>query len=205
MVAARVMPSDAVEGSLWLRLHGRESVREEAIFALHESLRREAFFHLRARTARIPDFPRSDLSDLAVQAADDALLSLLRKLDDFRGESQFTTWVKRFAQLEAAVSVRRRMGRERLVEDPSRLSAVADVCGSAYDRVESQERLAELCGLIAGELTARQRVVLVAVAIDGVPPATLASRLGTTPGAIYKSLHDARRRLTSCVTAGVDG
>ena len=48
---------------------------------------------------------------------------------------------------------------------------------------------------IADELTPHQRRVLVALAIDGVPIDVLAERLGSTRGALYKTLHDARRKL----------
>jgi RNA polymerase sigma-70 factor, ECF subfamily len=51
--------------------------------------------------------------------------------------------------------------------------------------------------LITGRLTRHQRAVLIAIAVDGVSPAVLASELDTTPGAIYKTLHDARRKLTA--------
>jgi RNA polymerase sigma-70 factor (ECF subfamily) len=44
-------------------------------------------------------------------------------------------------------------------------------------------------------LTSHQREVLVAVALQGVPIDVLAERLGTTRGALYKTVHDARRRL----------
>jgi RNA polymerase sigma-70 factor (ECF subfamily) len=46
-----------------------------------------------------------------------------------------------------------------------------------------------------GELTPHQRRVLVALAINGVAIDVLADRLGTTRGALYKTLHDARRNL----------
>ena len=48
---------------------------------------------------------------------------------------------------------------------------------------------------IADRLTAHQRRVLLALAVDGVPIDVLAERLGTTRGALYKTLHDARTRL----------
>jgi DNA-directed RNA polymerase specialized sigma24 family protein len=54
------------------------------------------------------------------------------------------------------------------------------------------DRLGEL---IVQELTSHQREVLVALAIDGVDSKDLATRLNSTPGAVYKTLHDARRKL----------
>ena len=48
---------------------------------------------------------------------------------------------------------------------------------------------------IAEALTPHQRRVLVALALNEVPIDVLAERLGTTRGALYKTLHDARRKL----------
>jgi RNA polymerase sigma-70 factor, ECF subfamily len=45
------------------------------------------------------------------------------------------------------------------------------------------------------ELTPHRREVLVAVALNDVPIDVLAERLGTTRGALYKTIHDARRKL----------
>ena len=48
---------------------------------------------------------------------------------------------------------------------------------------------------IATALTRHQRAVLVAITLRDVPIDVLAERLGTTRGALYKTLHDARRKL----------
>jgi RNA polymerase sigma-70 factor (ECF subfamily) len=185
---------DAESQAWWHRLHGCESVRTDAIEELHERLQREAKFHVRQRVSTLAAFPRSDIDDLATQAADDALIALLGKLDDYRGESQFLTWARRFAALDAQVSVRRRLGRDRIgiSRDPEHALLVADPGSSLHDRVETRERLRRLTKVINNRLTVRQRAVLVAVAIDGVSTDTLAGELQTTPGAIYKTLHDAR-------------
>jgi RNA polymerase sigma-70 factor, ECF subfamily len=188
---------DPESRSWWDRLHGCASIRTEAIEELHERLQREARFHVRQRVSALSAFPRSDIDDLATQAADDALIALLRKLDDYRGESQFLTWARRFAALDARVSVRRRLGRDRvgISRDPDHALLVADPDYSLHDRVEMRERLRSLTKVINNRLTVRQRAVLVAVAIDGVSTDTLAGELRTTPGAIYKTLHDARVKL----------
>ena len=188
---------DAESRAWWVRLHDTGPVRDCAIVELHERLRREAWFQIRLRARGMSEFPRSDLDDLAVMAADDALLAVLRKLDDYRGESQFWTWARRFAQLEAPVSIRRRLGRDRLVRDPEHAFALPDPGCSPQDRAEVQELLRKVSALIVEQLTTRQRTVLVALAIDGVSTASLARELGSTPGAIYKTLHDARRKLTA--------
>jgi len=198
--SARAVPArrlDADSQAWWTRLHGTEPVRDRAIAELHERLRREAWFQIRLRTRGNSEFPSSDLDDLAVQAASDALLALLRKLEDYRGESQFWTWARRFAQLEAPVSIRRRLGHDHLANDPKRSLSVPDPGCSLQQRAEVQELLGNVSDLITEQLTARQRAVLIAVAIDGVSTAALAIELDTTRGAIYKSLHDARKKLTA--------
>ncbi len=181
----------------WACLHGSEPVRDRAIVDLHERLRREAWFHIRRRARGIPGFPSSDVDDLAMQAASDALLAILRKLEGYRGESQFWTWARRFAQLEAQVSIRRRLGRDHLAEDPESVYAVPDPGSSLQERAEVQDQLRKVSDLIVGRLTARQRTVLIAIALDGVSTATLATELETSRGAIYKTLHDARKKLTA--------
>jgi RNA polymerase sigma-70 factor (ECF subfamily) len=186
------------ESSLWWdRLHATGPTRRRAIADLHDRLRVEAAFHIRHRVRGLSSFPRSDIDDLAVQAADDALVVLLRKLDQYRGDSQFLTWARRFAELEAPVSIRRRLGRDRvgISLDPDSAFRVADPARSTHDLVETQELLETVSELIVGQLTARQRTVLTAIAINGVATATLADELDTTPGAIYKALHDARAKL----------
>ena len=50
-------------------------------------------------------------------------------------------------------------------------------------------------------LTPHQRAVFTALALDGVPIDVLAERLGTTRGALYKTLHDARRKLRAAAGA----
>ena len=65
------------------------------------------------------------------------------------------------------------------------------------EELEQAELLATLQRAVADVLTPHQRTVLVALALNGVPIDVLAERLGTTRGALYKTLHDARRKLRS--------
>ena len=133
-----------------------------------------------------------------MQAADDAVVAILAKLDQFRGDSLFTTWARRFVQREAPAKIRRRVGRNHelpmeLELEASRMWHAADE--SPHARTVVKETLSRLAHLIAHELTARQREVLIALTIDGVATEELAARLETTTGALYKTLHDARRKL----------
>ena len=97
------------ESRAWLQsLRAEGATRDDAIARLHELLLRAARFEVSRRRAGLPHLRGDDLDDLAVQAADDALVSVLRRLDDFRGASRFTTWAYKFALLEAAVKLRKR-------------------------------------------------------------------------------------------------
>ena len=177
-----------------LRADGRK--RQLAVERLHALLVRAARFEVARRRAGLPALGGQELDDLALQAADDALVSVLRRLDDFRGESCFTTWAYKFALLEAAVKVRKRAweGREVSLE-PEHWTGFAVDGPTPHATAEQKELLARLQHLIAETLTPHQRQILVAIALNGVPIDVLAERLNTTRGALYKTLHDARRKL----------
>jgi RNA polymerase sigma-70 factor (ECF subfamily) len=193
---ARAARIDA-DSRAWLRsLRATGATREEAIARLHALLLRAARFEVARRRATLPHLRGDELDDIATEAADDALMSVLRRLDDFRGASRFTTWVYKFALLEAAVKLRKRawQGREVPLE-PETWSLLASPGLEPEDEVEQGELLSTLQTAIKDVLTPHQRRVLVALALNGVPIDVLAERLSTTRGALYKTLHDARRKL----------
>jgi RNA polymerase sigma-70 factor (ECF subfamily) len=170
--------------------------RDAGIAQLHELLLRAARFEVARRRALLPHVRGESLEDLATQSANDALVAVLAKLDDFRGESRFTTWAYKFALLEAAVRLRRLswQGREVPLE-PESWEAFAAERVSPHAGAETRELLGQLQSAIEEQLTPHQREVLVAVALRGVPIDVLAERLDTTRGALYKTLHDARQKL----------
>jgi RNA polymerase sigma-70 factor (ECF subfamily) len=187
------------ESREWLRcLRGEGAVKDEAVARLHALLLRAARFEVARRRPTLPHLRGGDLDDVANQAADDALVSVLRRLDDFRGASRFTTWVYKFALLEAAVKLRKRawQGREVPLE-PETWSLFSSAGLEPDEELEQGELLTTLQRAVAEVLTPHQRSVLVALALNGVPIDVLAERLGTTRGALYKTLHDARRKLRS--------
>jgi RNA polymerase sigma-70 factor (ECF subfamily) len=174
----------------WLsRLRATGSERDRALAELHELLLGAARFALSRRASQLG---RVGLEDLALQAADDAVIAVLDRLNDFRGNSRFTTWAWKFAFYEASVAVRKRrwLGREVPVEADG-WEAPPD------DRVEQGELLAALKTAVDEALTPHQRNVFVALALNEVPVDVLAERLGTSRGALYKTLHEARNRLRS--------
>jgi RNA polymerase sigma-70 factor (ECF subfamily) len=185
------------ESRAWVRdLQSEGRTKDEAVARLHALLLRAARFECARRRPTLPHLRGNDLDDIANQAADDALVSVLARLDDFRGASRFTTWVYKFALLEAAVKLRKRswQGREVPLE-PETWSLFAGAGNEPQADVEQGELLATLQKAIAEVLTPHQRRVLVALALNGVPIDVLAERLNTNRGALYKTLHDARRKL----------
>jgi RNA polymerase sigma-70 factor, ECF subfamily len=193
--ASRASALDA-ESQEWLRSLRLDDTREEAIARLHALLLRAARFEVARRRPTLPHLRGNELEDIANEAADDALMSVLRRLDDFRGASRFTTWVYKFALLEASAKLRRRswQGREIPLE-PEGWGRFSSPGLEPDAQTEQSELLATLQNAIAEVLTPHQRSVLVALTLNGVPIDVLAERLNTNRGALYKTLHDARRKL----------
>lgn len=177
-----------------LRTSGPE--RDAAIARLHALLFAEARHEVRRRAASLVHPCGRDLDDLAVQAADDALVAILAKLDQFRGDALFTTWARRFAALEVPGEIRRRRGHARDVPTDSDEWEPERAGGEdPQQRLEVSELARTVGHLIADELTVRQREVLLALTIEETPAKDLAAQLHSTPGALYKTLHDARGKL----------
>jgi len=195
-------PALDADSRAWLqRLRGAE--RDRAAGELHELLLGAARHEIRRRASSLPGGHGVDLDDLARQSADDALLAILRKLDDFRGDSRFTTWAYKFALLEAGVKMRRRAWQDREVAlDDDAWLRIADRVGTPDQDAETRELLRAIGVAIETSLTPHQRTVLVAITLDDVPIDVLAERMNTNRGAIYKALHDARRKLRAELAAG---
>jgi RNA polymerase sigma-70 factor, ECF subfamily len=183
-----------------LRAEGRD--REAAIAELREILLRAARFEVRRRCATMSQLRGGDQEDLAQQSAGDAMVAILSKLESFRGESQFTTWAYKFALYEAAAKIRKLawQGRE-LPLEPEDWSLVADPGPAPQGEVEMNDLLAAIRQEIENSLTPHQREVLIALALNEVPIDVLADRLGSTRGALYKTLHDARQKLRAALAA----
>jgi RNA polymerase sigma-70 factor (ECF subfamily) len=190
-------PNLDADSQEWLRcLRADGAIRDDAVARLHALLLRAARFEVARRRAGLAHLRGDELDDIATEAADDALLSVLRRLDDFAGTSRFTTWVYKFALLEAAVKLRKRawQGREIPLE-PETWDLFSSSALEPGDEAEQSELLATVQDAIANVLTPHQRRVLVALAVNGVPIDVLAERLNTNRGALYKTLHDARQKL----------
>jgi RNA polymerase sigma-70 factor, ECF subfamily len=174
--------------------HGHPA-REQTVARLRELLLRAARHELVRRRGRLGAISGPEFDDLAQQAADDAVLVILDKLDDFKGLSRFTTWAYKFAVFEVSSKVARHAWQH---HPPSSDSLVLQQAESPSQwpaqTLEQREQLRILSDAI-GELTERQREVFVAIALNDVPMDELALELGSNRNAIYKNLFDARRRL----------
>jgi RNA polymerase sigma-70 factor (ECF subfamily) len=178
----------------WLEeLQGDRAVREAAIARLHDLLLRAARFEVSRRMQTLPSLSPGELDEIAQEAASDAAVAVLRRLDEFRGESRFTTWAYKFALLEASAKVRRRAWRDRELRLEPESWAQFEPAPTPATRAERAALLAAIQEGIDEALTPRQRQVLVALAVNGVPLDVLAERLGSNRNALYKTLHDARR------------
>ncbi|HEV2785794.1 MAG TPA: sigma-70 family RNA polymerase sigma factor [Solirubrobacteraceae bacterium] len=206
---AAAKPRDTLdlESRRWLdELNGAGRERDAAVARLHDLLLRAARYEVSRRRFAMPHLRGGDHDDLAQQAADDALVAVLAKLGDFRGDSRFTTWAYKFALYEAAVKLRRRAWQDReLPLGPESWPHIAARTLSPHEHAAENELLDALREAIDSALSDHQREVLVAITLNDVPIDVLAERLNTTRGALYKTLHDARRKLRSRLSAaGLD-
>jgi RNA polymerase sigma-70 factor (ECF subfamily) len=149
--AAQLRPrSDALVD----RLGAEGQRREEALAELHALLLRAARFEVRRRRPSLPHLRGDELDDIALEAADDALVAVLAKLDDFRGASRFTTWAYKFAIFEAASKLRRRAWQRREIPlEPEDWSLFSDPAGSPAAEAERADLLAVMLRAMATALS----------------------------------------------------
>jgi RNA polymerase sigma factor (sigma-70 family) len=132
--------------------------------------------------------------------AQEALIKIVSNLDSFRGESRFTTWAKKIAMNVALTELKRRRWRDVSLQDLlDRRTATGRGLADPQltpEQVAFQNMvLAKLRCTIDEELTDIQREAVVAVILEGMPIAEVARRMGTNQNALYKLLHDARKKL----------
>jgi RNA polymerase sigma-70 factor (ECF subfamily) len=179
-------------------LTGTTAERAEGEARLYAMLVRVAAGELRRRSSTTPWLAGVELEDLAHQAAADAMIALLAKLESFRGESRFTTWAYRFVILEVSAKLGRHYWRvhpavsweaevwdrlpDRLGVGPAEYAERADLVRAVHRAVDER-------------LTPHQRRLFTAVVLEATPLDAVAERLGTNRNAIYKALFDARRKI----------
>ena len=168
-----------------------------AIEDLRDILKRGLRYSLASRV-------QGDLDMLVDDFVQDSLVRILDNLDSFRGESRFTTWAQKIAVRVAFSEMRRHRWKDISLQDlipgdedfndftPTVLSDP----GPNPELQATQKSMIELVmRLINNELTERQRDVMLAVIIGGMPLEEVAKRMDTNRNALYKLIHDARKRL----------
>jgi RNA polymerase sigma-70 factor (ECF subfamily) len=135
----------------------------------------------------------ADLEDLAQES----LLRVHGKLGTFQGQSRFTTWAATIAVNCALSELRKRRYHHVSIEAAGEGADWSASDGDGDGAVD-EDRIALLRRGIAEALTDKQREAIQA-ALGGLPLMELARRWDVSQGAIYKLLHDARRRLKSYI------
>jgi RNA polymerase sigma-70 factor (ECF subfamily) len=185
---------DATSNEEWLaRLGFRGAVRDDAVARLHGLMVRAA----RHQVHRMNDaigLGAARREEIVLSAADEATVSVLARLDTFEGRSRFTTWAFKFGILHAGVEVRRAAWSGREI-DLHTIEEARATGQSPEGYAETRDLADAVTRAIAEVLTPHQRRVAVALLVEEVPIDVLAERLATTRNALYKTLHDARKRL----------
>jgi RNA polymerase sigma-70 factor (ECF subfamily) len=189
-----------------------ERTSEEWLTALRGMPDDQALIDLRARLIRGLRFALADRLGADPEAvledfAQEALLRILRSLESFRGESQFTTWAQKIAVRVALTELRRRRWQDVSLDDlkPPEMEPepieLPDPAPLPEQQVTRSTIMTMVQRLMMEELTDRQRQAMQAVMINGMPLEEVARRMGTNRNALYKLLHDARQRLQKALAA----
>jgi RNA polymerase sigma-70 factor (ECF subfamily) len=185
----------------------KERSNDQWLAALRGPRREEALAELRAilmRGLRGALGGQANRAEPAVEDfAQEALIKILGSLDSFRGECRFTTWAHKICVRMAFAEMRRSRWRDVSLEEamsrPEESAAVDPQLDP--ERAATQTMImAEFRRFIDEELTDRQRTALLA-ALGGMPLEAVADRMNTNRNALYKLLHDARKRLKKRMSA----
>ncbi len=181
-----------------LRTPGPE--RDAAIQDLLTWLQRRLFFYLRDRSD-LRQLHDHELEDMAQDFAQDSVIIILNKLDQFQGRSRFTTWAAKIAVHQALAELRRARWRDISLQaitqdgefEPDFMQR-AETVAPDQDAIQ-KEAMAAVMEVMENELSERQRRALYARMVLDMPSTVLAGELGISHNALYKLIHDARKRL----------
>ena len=195
----------------WLHdLKETGETQEQAIADLQNILLRAALYVFNRNTGDLSGLAGDDVLKLAEDCAQEALMAVLNHLSDFRGDSKFTTWAYKFA-----VNIGLTASRHVRWKDVSldQLSSDDEGAFSEWVLRDKSSALAPDLAALQGEirqviwdvmehdLTDHQRRILLLMVFHEVPMDEVVQQLNTNRNAIYKSLHDARRKLKSGLQA----
>jgi len=150
-----------------------------------ELLYREHSPRLYALCLRLKAGDRADAAELL----QDVFVKAWRRLDTFRGDCAFVSWLHRLAvnmMLETARSDQRRTARVLPMEDTSRLAGAARSSG-VESRMDMESAIASL--------PKGARLAFVLHDVEGYQHQEIADQLSVTVGTVKAQLHRARRLL----------
>ena len=154
---------------------------------------------------------RSDVSEAHLEDfAQESLLRVLERLDEFQGRSKFTTWAQAIALNVAFTELRRKrwqdVSLDALMADGERMTEPGMIADDVLGADEDRTRLvATLRHAIENDLTPKQRAAILGE-LREMPFDQIVELLGTSRSAGYKMLHDARRALKQRLhEAGITG
>lgn len=183
------------------------SSQAAALADLQQYLQRGIFYYLSRERSDLSSYGIQDLTQMAEDFAQDATLRILDNLGTFRGDSRFTTWAMKIGTRTAISELRRARYKDFSLDQITangELMLGLDRSDAQQQRPVTPEKATEQGDVlrIVGEalneaLTERQRTALEAVVLEGVPMDIVAEEMGTNRNALYKLLHDARKKLRS--------
>lgn len=182
-------------------LESQDGTQTAAIEELWNLLYRASLFTLQRNRGDLAALSQEQITQLAEDCAQNALIAVLEHLQEFRGESKFTTWAYKFAINISLTAARRERWKEislddLLDEDLDARWSGASVQKTDLDAVAVRGEVYKLIAdAIRSELTGKQRTVFKLIVFDEVPMDVVVERLNTNRNAVYKLLHDARRKL----------
>jgi RNA polymerase sigma-70 factor (ECF subfamily) len=178
-------------------------LQQNALEDLRKRLHRSIYYYLSQDRSDLRDLAPKELQAMAGDMAQDAVLRVMANLDSFRGESRFTTWINKIG-IRLAISTLRRaryknFSLDSLTEDGDFLSSqtnlVSDAPPTPERAAERDDVMEKIQSAFKEALTERQYQALVAIALENVPMDIVAEEMGTNRNALYKLIHDARRKL----------
>ena len=198
----------------WLsELKADGDTQTNAIEDLTQRLKRSILYYLSQDRSDLRDLATQELSQMADDLAQDATLRVMDNLDNFRGESQFTTWANRIAVRMAISDLRRARYKDFSLDNltangellPNTTGTASGVTTppppNPETAVERDDVLVKINAALADALTDRQYQALESVALRGIPMDVVAEQMGTNRNALYKLVHDARKKLRAHLDA----
>lgn len=194
----------------WLAaLRAEGDLQRAALEDLRKHVHRSIYYYLSQDRSDLRDLAPKELQAMAGDMAQDAILRVMDNLASFRGESRFTTWANKIA-VRLAISTLRRaryknFSLDDLTADGDFLSAqtnlTSDAPPSPEKAAEQEDVMGQIDAALKEALTERQYQALIAIAVDNVPMDVVAEQMGTNRNALYKLIHDARRKLKAHLEA----